>query len=117
MNKSTNVGKWSENGKAIRRARLRTGLSQEKLAALIGTTRRHMIRLENGEHLPLGTLRDRLCDVLGIDHDAIQSGDDEQEVALPGDTFPGNGTRGSTPRARRGTKTAAAPREDRELAA
>jgi transcriptional regulator with XRE-family HTH domain len=41
-----------EVGNRIRRLRLRTGLSQEKFAPLVGITRRHLIRLEKGENRP-----------------------------------------------------------------
>lgn len=41
-----------EQGARIKRMRLTTGLSQERFAPLVGITRRHMIRLENGEHSP-----------------------------------------------------------------
>jgi len=70
---------FADNGAAIRRARKRVGKSQERLAAEIGTTRRHMIRLENGEHLPSGGLRDRIVEATGDASGAIQSSDDEDE--------------------------------------
>lgn len=50
----------SEVGARIRRLRLRTGLSQEKFAPVIGITRRHLIRLENGENRPSRTLAARI---------------------------------------------------------
>lgn len=70
---------FTENGAAIRRARKRSEKSQERLAAEVGTTRRHMIRLENGEHLPSGALRDRIAAATGSDPSEIQSSDDEDE--------------------------------------
>ena len=84
MNRATTVGRWSENGKAIRKARRYAGFSQERLAVAISTTRRHMIRLENGEHLPSGSLRDRIIEATGAERATIQaSDDDEEEAALP----------------------------------
>ncbi|HXJ62765.1 MAG TPA: helix-turn-helix transcriptional regulator [Actinomycetota bacterium] len=71
--------KWADNGKAMARARRRAGVSQENLAAQVGITRRHMIRLENGEHLPSGELRDRIAGAVGVDVDEIQSADDDEE--------------------------------------
>jgi transcriptional regulator with XRE-family HTH domain len=65
------------NGAKIRKARLATGLSQEAFAPLIGTTRRHMIRLERGQHLPKAELRDRIVERTGTT-EQIQSADDEE---------------------------------------
>ena len=39
-------------GFRIRSARVQADLSQERLAELIGTSRRHMIRIEKGLHKP-----------------------------------------------------------------
>lgn len=75
--------RWQENGGNIARLRRRSGISQEKLAAQVDTTRRHMIRLENGEHLPSGGLRDRIADAIGADRSEIQSADDEDEESEP----------------------------------
>lgn len=38
-----------------------------------------MIRLENGEHLPSSSLRNRIAEELGANRDAIQSADEEDE--------------------------------------
>lgn len=86
VNRATIVGRWAENGKAIRKARVRAGLSQERLAVAASTTRRHMIRLENGEHLPSAALRDRLIEITGAERASIAaSSDEEEEAALPPD--------------------------------
>lgn len=66
------------NGARIKRARGLTGLSQEVFAPLIGTTRRHMIRLERGQHLPGAALRDRIVESTGTE-EQIQSADDEED--------------------------------------
>jgi transcriptional regulator with XRE-family HTH domain len=50
----------SDVGSRIRRLRLRTGLSQENFAPLVGITRRHLIRLEKGENRPGRDLADRI---------------------------------------------------------
>jgi transcriptional regulator with XRE-family HTH domain len=39
-------------GQRIRWAREKKGVSQERFAEQIGTTRRHMIRIEKGQHMP-----------------------------------------------------------------
>lgn len=36
----------------LRSARRRSGKSQERIAAEVGTSRRHWIRWENGDHIP-----------------------------------------------------------------
>lgn len=72
---------FAENGARIQRARKLTGESQETFAAMIGTTRRHMIRLERGQHLPGAELRDRIVARTGT-AEQIHSADDDEEVDL-----------------------------------
>jgi transcriptional regulator with XRE-family HTH domain len=73
--------RFRDNGRKIREARKLTGLSQENFAPLIGTGRRHMIKLENGEHRPSGVLRDRIVELTGT-QERIESSDDEEEEDL-----------------------------------
>ncbi len=75
--------RFRENGRRIRAARRLTGLSQENFAPLIGTGRRHMIKLENGEHRPSGELRDRIVEVTGTKEQIESSDDDKEEDLLP----------------------------------
>lgn len=77
-----------ENGQRIKRARQRVPgpngrpwISQQDFAPLIGASRRHVIRLENGEHLPGADLRDRIVAVTGTE-EQIDSDDDEEEDML-----------------------------------
>lgn len=83
----------TENGAKIRRARelVRSSrfavnhrpdrpISQQDFAAVLGISRRHQIRLENGEHLPSGELRDRIVALTGTE-ERIESEDDEDEDA------------------------------------
>lgn len=74
---------FARNGALIRSFRKRVGKSQEKLAIEVGTTRRHMIRLENGEHLPSSDLRNRIAAATGREPEEIQSSEDEEESPLP----------------------------------
>lgn len=74
---------FAQNGARIRSFRKRAGKSQEALAAEVGTTRRHMIRLENGEHLPGGELRDKIAAATGRQPEEIQASDDDEESSLP----------------------------------
>lgn len=71
---------FAKNGARIKSVRRRAGISQERLAAEVGTTRRHLIRLENGEHLPGRALRDRILAATRVDTSAgIESADDDAE--------------------------------------
>jgi transcriptional regulator with XRE-family HTH domain len=73
---------FADNGARIRRARKRKGLSQENLAVTVGTSRRHMIRLENGQHLPSRRLRDGIAAACEIEPSEIQSADDEDDPRM-----------------------------------
>lgn len=66
---SMTIAKYPESRDAYRRARWHSSprISQERLALAVGITRRHMIRIENGEHRPMPELRDRIAEVLGAD--------------------------------------------------
>ena len=75
--------RFRENGRKIRAARRTTGLSQENFAPLIGTGRRHMIKLENGEHRPSGELRNRIVEVTGTTEQIESSDDDKEEDLFP----------------------------------
>lgn len=64
--------RYPESGGAYRAARLNAVLdgrtvSQERLASAVGTDRRHIIRIENGENRPRPELRDRIAAFLGVD--------------------------------------------------
>jgi transcriptional regulator with XRE-family HTH domain len=61
----------------IKAARLRKGLSQEQAAALVGTSRFHWIRWEQGLHKPTEYAA-RLVEVLGLPEDVF--GDDEDDL-------------------------------------
>lgn len=72
---------WAKQGKAIREARRSTGLSQENFAAEVGTTRRHQIRIENGEHRPNAVLLARIAvrTNTAVDELGYPALDDEEE--------------------------------------
>lgn len=61
--------KYPEVREAYRSARQATDprISQESLAERVGVTRRHMIRIENGDHRPTARLRDRIAAELNVD--------------------------------------------------
>jgi transcriptional regulator with XRE-family HTH domain len=76
---TTPTPRFAELGARIRKARKRTGISQERLAPLVGTTRRHLIRLENGEHQASKPLAARLGAALGEDAAQFRNGDADDE--------------------------------------
>lgn len=63
--------KYPEVRVAYRTARSKAKVSQEWLADQVGISRRHMIRIENGEHRPAPDLRDRIAEVLGSSPEAL----------------------------------------------
>ena len=82
--------RFRENGRKIRRARhLIPGpnghpwISQQDFATRIGTGRRHMIKLENGEHRPSGELRNRIVEVTGTTEQIESSDDDKEDDLFP----------------------------------
>jgi transcriptional regulator with XRE-family HTH domain len=75
---------WMAQGARIKKARKRTGLSQDNFAPRIGTTPRHLIRLENGEHRPGRVLLTAIARETGqtVDHFGYPSDEDEEEDSL-----------------------------------
>jgi transcriptional regulator with XRE-family HTH domain len=63
-------------------ARRRKGISQEELAGRIGTSRRHMIRIEKGLHRPGPSFRTRISEATGQPQDFFE--DDDEEAASMG---------------------------------
>jgi transcriptional regulator with XRE-family HTH domain len=49
----------------LRSARLRSGKSQERIAAEVGTSRRHWIRWERGDHLPSSEFMAKIGEATG----------------------------------------------------
>lgn len=89
MRKATTIGPHAENGRRIYDARRAKKLTQTVLGDHAGITYRQIIRLENGENLPSGEVRDAIAEALAIDPATLRSGDDGQEDALAGDPFRG----------------------------
>lgn len=57
-------------GAQIRSAREASGFSQEAFAPLVGITRRHLMRLERGKHMPSDALLRRIAEAIGQDPDS-----------------------------------------------
>jgi len=70
-------------GRRIREARNRLGISQEHLAQLVGTHRRHVIRWEQGLHAPTGVYAERLAEILKEREGFVEEEkDDEREAEI-----------------------------------
>src|SRR5581483_5122553 len=86
---------YAELGGRIARARHGTGLSQERFAPEVGLTRRHLIRLENGEHQVSARVAERIASFTGVPASEFRT----EEAARPGDPFHGsNGAAASSDR-------------------
>jgi putative transcriptional regulator len=73
---------WIAIGTRIRDARRAAGLSQAALAARIGTSRRHMIRLEHGEHRPGRVMLARIAEATGREPEQIDPDAKEEDAQL-----------------------------------
>jgi transcriptional regulator with XRE-family HTH domain len=70
-------------GEKIRSARKRAGLSHDKLGAVVGTSRQHLIRLEKGWHRPSPELLARIADATGQPVESFASDDDDEDADQP----------------------------------
>lgn len=71
-------------GQLIRRARKDAGLSHDKLAEKIGSTRSHLIKLEKGQHRPKPEMLARIAAGTGKSIEFFEDGtpdSDEEEAA------------------------------------
>lgn len=66
-------------GESLRTARKRAGMSQERAAAEVGTSRRHWIRWESGETSPNPAYLERIASVL--DAPELLEADEDEEAA------------------------------------
>lgn len=66
---------------ALKSARKRSGKSQERIAAEVGTSRRHWIRWENGDHLPSPEYLERIGEATGRSFEEFAPADDDEEAA------------------------------------
>ncbi|WP_165493852.1 helix-turn-helix transcriptional regulator [Azotobacter chroococcum] len=57
---------YKDDGETLKTARLRKGLSQKQLAALIGTSQPHIANLESGRVEPNISTAQKLCKVLNL---------------------------------------------------
>lgn len=70
-------------GLRIKQARKQSGLSHDKIAAQVGTSRQHLIKLEKGLHLPGVELLDRIAEATGKTPAFFTADDtDDEESAL-----------------------------------
>jgi transcriptional regulator with XRE-family HTH domain len=71
-------------GVKIKQARRAAGLSHDKLAAMVGSSRQHLIRLEQGLHMPGTELLERIAAATGKAVSEL-SPEDEAEAAAAAD--------------------------------
>ncbi len=72
-------------GLRIRKARERAGLSQDRLARQIKTSRRNVLRWEGGYNMPRADHIERIADATGRTADYFLGDDEEEEEALSAD--------------------------------
>ena len=69
-------------GARIRQARKAAGLSHDALAATVGTSRQHLIKLEQGRHLPRPDMLAAIADATGKPEQWFDQEDEEERTAL-----------------------------------
>lgn len=69
-------------GAKIKRARREAGLSLDRLAERIGSSRRHLIRLEKGDHEPRPATLARIAEATGKPLDYFADDDEEESQVV-----------------------------------
>ena len=69
-------------GARIKQARKASGLSHDKLAALTGSSRQHLIRLEQGLHMPGPEMLERIAEATGTAVSDLVPVDEEEAAAM-----------------------------------
>ena len=72
---------YADHGARIRAARKRAGLSHDRLAALVGTSRSHLIKLEKGKHRAKPDMLGRIADATGTRVADLDPSDEDEEAA------------------------------------
>lgn len=83
---TTTAVRYPDFARKLRSARLRTGKSQERIAAEVGTSRRHWIRWERGDHLPSSEFLARIGEATGQPEEFAEertAEDDDDEESDP----------------------------------
>lgn len=65
-------------GRQIRKARKAAGLSHDALAATVGTSRQHLIKLEKGQHLARPEMLAKIADATSRDESFFEDDADEE---------------------------------------
>jgi transcriptional regulator with XRE-family HTH domain len=68
----------------IRKARLAAGLSQERFAEVVGTSRRHVMKWEKGTHRPTPRYLARIAEATGMETDFFEGDDDAEGPEFAG---------------------------------
>lgn len=64
----------------IKFARQRASFSLDRLAAEVGTSRQHLIRLEKGLHKPKPDMAQRIATATGVPLELLQDDEDEEDA-------------------------------------
>ena len=70
-------------GLRIRQARKQAGLSHDRLAVAVDSSRQHLIKLEKGKHVPREDLLQRIADATGKQLSFFTEEDDDDEESDP----------------------------------
>jgi transcriptional regulator with XRE-family HTH domain len=65
-------------------------ISQERFATLIGTSRRHLMRIERGQHVPRGELVKRIAEATGHELEFFSDDDEEESSSMAERSFAGD---------------------------
>jgi transcriptional regulator with XRE-family HTH domain len=66
-------------GLRIRQARKQAGLSHDRLGALVGTSRQHLIKLEKGKHAPREDMLERIASATGKSLEFFTQDEDDDD--------------------------------------
>lgn len=81
MEMISETARHPEFARKLRSARLKAKKSQERIAAEVGTSRRHWIRWERGTHLPSPEFLTRIGEATGQPDEFTEADADDSEAA------------------------------------
>lgn len=70
-------------GRRVKTARSEANLTLDGMAARVGTTRQHLIKLEKGQHAPRAEMLQKIADATGKDPSFFQGDDSDDEESSP----------------------------------
>lgn len=82
MSTPTPILKFASIGLRIRKARVQAGFSQEAFAERVNTSRRHVMRLEKGQHCPSESMITRIAEVTETSVAELLGDDEDEESSM-----------------------------------